>query len=82
MLAKGAITPRLVQAAFILLGDEDDEVRFPLIDLIGDLAFDETGFCRATTILPKTQEPIMKSPRYISGFCFQPITGTRIPALK
>ena len=49
-----------MQAAFILLEDEDDEVRFPLIDLIGDLAFDETGFCRATTILPKTQEPIMK----------------------
>ena len=60
MLAKGQITPRLVQAAFILLGDEDDEVRFPLIDLIGDLAFDETGFCRATSILPKTKEPIMK----------------------
>ena len=60
ILAKGQITPRLVQAAFILLGDEDDEVRFPLIDLIGDLAFDETGFCRATSILPKTKEPIMK----------------------
>ena len=60
MLAKGQITPRLVQAAFILLGDEDDEVRFPLIDLIGDLAFDETGFCRATSTLPKTKEPIIK----------------------
>ena len=58
MLAKGQITPRLVQAAFILLGDEDDEVRFPLIDFIGDLAFDETEFCRATTILPKTKELI------------------------
>ena len=58
MLAKGQITPRLVQAAFILLGDEDDEVRFPLIDLIGDIASDETGFCRATTILPKTKELI------------------------
>ena len=55
MLAKGQITPRLVQAAFILLGDEDDEVRFPLIELIGDLAFDQTGFCRPTTILPKTK---------------------------
>ena len=76
MLAKGEITPRLVQAAFILLGDEDDEVRFPLIDLIGDLAFDEAGFCRATTILPKTKEPIMKISRHISGFCFQPINGT------
>ena len=76
MLAKGEITPRLVQAAFILLGDEDDEVRFPLIDLIGDLAFDETGFCRATTILPKTKERIMKISRHISGFCFQPINGT------
>ena len=56
MLAKGVITPRLVQAAFMLLGDEDDEVRFPLIELIGDLAFDQTGFCRPTTILPKTKE--------------------------
>jgi len=54
MLAKGLITPRLVQAAFMLLGDEDDEVRFPLIDLFGDLAFDENGFCRATSILSTT----------------------------
>ena len=55
MLAKGTIIPRLIQAAFMLLGDEDDEVRFPLIELIGDLAFDETGYCRATSILPKTK---------------------------
>ena len=54
MLVKSQISPRLMQAAFILLEDEDDEVRFPLIDFIGDLAFDETEFCRATTILPKT----------------------------
>ena len=65
-----------MQAAFILLGDEDDEVRFPLIDFIGDLAFDETEFCRATTILPKKLEPITKSPRYISGFFFQPKAGS------
>merc|ERR1712131_366465 len=60
MLAKGVITPRLIQAAFMLLGDEDDEVRFPLIEFIGDLAFDETGFCRPTTILPKTKLDCLK----------------------
>ena len=80
MLAKGQITPRLVQAAFILLGDEDDEVRFPLIDLIGDLAFDETGFCRATSILPKPKEPIIKLLPATSGFHFRfpSKTGRRV----